>query len=54
MTIVIRKSQSKSTIEELLSKIPRNKQFNASKYCGVLKLSIDPYTFQKEIRSEWE
>jgi hypothetical protein len=54
MTIVIKKSQSKSIIEELLSKIPHKKQFDASKHCGVLRLSIDPLKFQKDIRSEWE
>jgi len=54
MTIIIKKNQSKATIQQLLSKIPRKKQFTASKYCGVLKLSVDPLKFQKEIRSEWE
>ena len=54
MTIVIKKNQNKSTIEKLLSKIHKKKAFDAAKYCGILKLSIDPVTFQKNMRSEWE
>ena len=54
MTIVIRKNQDKEDIYALLKGLSPHKKFNAFKYCGKLQLSIDPLSFQKSLRNEWE
>lgn len=54
MTTIIRKNLSKADIQELLKKVVPVKRFNAFKYCGVIKLTIDPLKFQRQLRDEWE
>jgi len=57
MTIVIKKSARKKEIDRLLksSKNQRPKKIlNASKYCGILKISEDPVTIQTKLRNEWK
>lgn len=54
MVVVIRKSSSREQITKALDKLKRRKGFNASKYCGVLKLDDDPVAIQKALRDEWD
>ncbi|MDX1958987.1 MAG: hypothetical protein SFU98_10465 [Leptospiraceae bacterium] len=43
------KTSSKSKKE-----VVKPKLLNASKYCGILKLSEDPILIQKRLRDEWK
>jgi preprotein translocase subunit Sss1 len=56
---------SNSTIKEIESAIRKlekglkvarkpKKDFDALKYCGVIKLKEDPIDIQKKMRDEWE
>ena len=53
MTVVIKKSYNKKNIEQELKKLGTQNNFNAFKYCGIVKLSSSPKTIQKKMRDEW-
>jgi hypothetical protein len=61
MVVTINSNSSPEEIREALKKIEKgvkstekvNKQFDAHKYCGVIKLKEDPMAIQKEMRNEW-
>jgi hypothetical protein len=54
MTIVIKSSADKATIQEILGGLVIPKKFDAFKYCGVFKLQASPLEIQKALRDEWE
>ena len=54
MTVVIKRSSDKASIDKLLDTLPKRSKFNAHKYCGVLELHAAPLTIQKAMRDEWE
>jgi len=54
MTIVIKSSTDKATIQEILGDLVIPKKFDAFKYCGVFKLQVSPLEIQKALRDEWE
>jgi hypothetical protein len=62
MVITIKSNASPSEIEQALQKLNKkgkvhkisNKQFDAHKYCGVIKLKEDPLAIQKKMRNEWQ
>jgi len=56
MVTVIKSGANKQMIAkrlETLYSAPK-KGFDASKYCGILKIEEDPLTIQKRLRDEWE
>ena len=54
MVTIIKKGTSIQSIKKKLSAIKvRKKGFDASKYLGVLKTSIDPLQYQTDLRNEW-
>ena len=54
MTVVIKKSSDLKSIEKILAKLPPPGNFNAIKFCGILKLSKSPLDIQKMLRDEWQ
>lgn len=55
MVLVIKKGSKSHTINLTLNKIKSpSKEFNAQKYCGMLKLRKDPMEIQNQMRDEWE
>jgi hypothetical protein len=54
MTIIIKSSSDKATIQEILGRLATPKKFDAFKYCGVFKLQTSPLEIQKALRDEWE
>jgi hypothetical protein len=54
MTIVIKSSTDKATIQEILGGLVIPKKFDAFKYCGAFKLQASPLEIQKALSDEWE
>lgn len=54
MTIVLKRSSDKASIERLLGSLPQTSKFNAYKFCGKLKLSQSPLAIQQMMRDEWK
>jgi hypothetical protein len=54
MTIVIKSSTDKATIQEILVGLVIPKKFDAFKYCSVFKLKTSLLEIQKAMRDEWE
>jgi len=54
MQIIIKKGDSKRTIHRLLKNIPVGKGLDAFRYCGLIRLKIDPLQIQKQMRNEWK
>ena len=54
MTIIIKKSSDKASIQEILGALSSLKKFDAYKYCGVLQLPASTLEIQKALRDEWE
>jgi len=57
MVLVLKKGATRKEIVALEKKLYGKqglKGFNAKKYNGVLKLTEDPLTIQKQLRDEWE
>lgn len=55
MVLVIKKGSKSRTINLTLNKIKSpSKEFNAQKYCGILKIHKDPMEIQSQMRDEWE
>ncbi|MBI1768804.1 MAG: hypothetical protein HY015_07035 [Bacteroidetes bacterium] len=54
MATIIKKKSSKRDIARKFNKAISSKGVDTRKYCGVIKLSKDPLTIQKELRDEWE
>lgn len=55
MVTVIKKGMKKKQISLLLEKNKKSqsKKIDIEKYCGILKLKVDPLEIQKRIRNEW-
>ncbi len=54
MTIVIRKGESKKSIQAKMKKLKSQKKgFPAYKYLGKMKIDEDPLMIQKRLRDEW-
>ena len=54
MTVVLKRSSDKASIDKLLDALPKTSKFNAYKYCGMLKLHLSPLAIQKAMRDEWD
>lgn len=57
MVVILKSGESKKNMQKLmeqLSKMKSSKNFDAKKFCGVLKLKEDPLVLQKELRNEWK
>lgn len=54
--MTIKQGTSKKVIAERFKKLYNRgrKGFDASKFCGVLKLEEDALSIQKRLRDEWE
>ncbi len=54
MVTIIKAKTKKEKIKKLLSNAEKSIDlFNASKYCGKIKLNDDPILIQKKLRNEW-
>ena len=58
MTTTLRKGSTEEEIarllEDLNSRAKAKGGLDAKKYCGILKMDIDPLEIQKDLRDEWE
>lgn len=57
MVVIIKKSDSKETLDRILTKLQSKrdkKGVDTSKYCGVINLKEDPLKIQRMLRDEWE
>ena len=55
MVTIIKKGYSLSKIRKALKNTEKNKKlFDASKYCGVIKINEDALKVQKKLRDEWK
>lgn len=54
MVIVIKKSDSKKTIERKLRRLPKEKGFDSYKYLGRVKINEDGLEIQKRLRNGWK
>ena len=54
MVLVLKKGASKKEIQSIEKRLNIKKGVDTLKYCGKIKLSIDPLSIQKKIRDEWE
>ena len=55
MVTIIKKGYSLSKIRKALKNTEKNKKlFDASKYCGVIKINEDALKIQKKLRDEWQ
>jgi hypothetical protein len=56
MVTVIKSGANKQIIAKRLKALysTPKKGFNASKFCGILKIEEDPLIIQKRLRDEWE
>jgi hypothetical protein len=55
MVAVIKRGLSPLKIRKVLKKIEKNKKpFDASKYCGIIKIKEDALKTQKKLRNEWD
>ena len=57
MTVVIRRGESKISIERKLSGLNKSKRkakgFPANRFLGKLKIMGDPIEIQRQLRDEW-
>ncbi len=55
MVTIIKKGYSLSKIRKALRNTEKSKKlFDASKYCGVIKIKEDALKVQKKLRDEWK
>jgi hypothetical protein len=54
MVIVIKKGESKKSIQNKLRKLKGGKGFPASKFTGKIKIDEDPVAIQRRLRDEWK
>jgi len=54
MSTILKKKSSKKNISRKFNQAINRKGVDTTKYCGVIKLSYDALTIQKELRNEWE
>ena len=54
MTFIIKKNFKKEEIQKIFDQLTSERKFDAFKYCGKLRLTVDPLAFQKKMRNEWE
>lgn len=56
MVLVLKKGASKKEIAAIRKKLNRlpDKGVDTKKYCGVIKLKVDPLEIQKKMRNEWD
>ncbi len=54
MSVIISQKMSVEEIMLVLEKLPAGKTFKSAKHCGILKLTINPLVFQKQLRDEWQ
>ena len=55
MVTIIKKGYSLSKIRKALRNTEKSKKlFDASKYCGVIKIKEDGLKVQKKLRDEWK
>ena len=53
MVLVLKKGASKKEMQTITKKLKKSVGVNTKKYCGVLSLTEDPMTIQKQMRDEW-
>jgi hypothetical protein len=54
MVVVIKKGESKKSIQSKLRKLKSGKGFPASKFTGKVKIKEDAVAIQRKLRDEWE
>ena len=55
MIVVLKKGLSKKALQLLVQKLTKSsdKDLDAMKYCGAIKLNKDSLKIQKDLRNEW-
>ena len=53
MVLVLKNSKDVKKVKEALSSRQTQKEFDAKKFCGVLKTDEDGLVIQKKLRDEW-
>ena len=53
MVLVLKKGASKKEMETITKKLNKKAGVNTKKYCGVISLTEDPLSIQKQMRDEW-
>lgn len=53
MVVVLKKEATKKEMEIISKKLKKKTGVNTKKYCGVISLSENPLTIQKQMRNEW-
>jgi hypothetical protein len=54
MVVVIKKGESKKSIQSKLQKLKSGKGFPASKFTGKVKFKGDAVDIQRKLRDEWD
>lgn len=54
MVTRIRKGTKKEDFDKKLAELKGTRNFDAQKYCGIIRLKEDPVAIQKKLRDEWE
>lgn len=55
MVTIIKKGMRKEEIRSILIRLrKKTKKINLKKYCGAIKLEVDPLEQQKKWRNEWK
>lgn len=54
MTIVLKKSLGARKLKQIMREAKQPKGVDTYKFCGTIKLTVDPLVFQSMIRDEWD
>ncbi|MFK7972362.1 MAG: hypothetical protein AB8F95_18475 [Bacteroidia bacterium] len=54
MTIVIRKDTNLNEVKAKIQKMAANQGFDAKKFAGTVRVTVDPLLYQKQVRDEWD
>jgi len=52
--IVLRTDEKKRMAKKIVNKLKPKKGIDAKKYCGKIKLPMDPLNYQNKLRNEWQ
>ncbi len=54
MTVIVKKSDGKKKLNEVLRKMKSKKRLNAKRHLGKVKWGQDALEYQKELRNGWD
>jgi len=53
MVTILKRGISKKTWQNRINHLKMRRKLDAYKYCGILKINMDPVTIQNALRDEW-